>query len=75
MENVNYQIIDNMCEAALIDLNYHEDQNTWLHEHKFFFEYNLHHLNEVVFNQENEGKDFPNILKFFFTFTKISGNK
>ena len=36
MEHVNYQIIDNMCEAALIDLNYHEDQNTWLHEHKFF---------------------------------------
>ena len=64
-----------MCEAALIDLNYHEDQSTWLLEHKFFFDHNLHQLNEVVFELENEGKDFPNILKFFFTYTNIIGNK
>lgn len=70
MENVNYQIIENMCEAALIDLNYHEDITSWLSEHKFFFDENLMHINLIVSNPETLGFNFPHIMNFYFVYTK-----
>lgn len=75
MENVNYQIIENRCEAALIDFNYHEETSSWLLEHKSFFDENLFHINTVVSNRESVGYNYPNIIKFYFSYTKMNENR
>jgi hypothetical protein len=61
-QSIIYQIMNNKCEAALIDFYFHEDGITWITENKSLF--NAIHGNQL-YTSNGASKQFVYLLPFY----------
>ena len=72
MNKLEYQLIDNKCESALIDFHFHEDATSWIKENKNLFDLVVSNpVDQSVFaNEYLDGFIFKHIFEFHATYSK-----